>query len=601
METITFYSYKGGTGRTLVVANVARYLSRFGKTVAVLDFDLEAPGLHYKLNLDNPGEAISVPSGVVDYFHSCHQQGSAPDSLEDYCIPLELSAAEQGPIHLMGAGDVPSRQYWEKLSQINWHEFLYAPGAVGVLRFLELKERIRERFEPDFLLIDARTGITEIGGVATAILPDKVVCLLLHNRENLDGARAVLRSLGRVKRPPGMAPVEVIPVLARIPALKEQDDETRLVDFVRSFLNEPAEELRDTIAVSDLFTLHSERDLEVDERLRIGGDKSPDQSILLRDYLRLFLRLFKPEIVRPHLAPMIERAKQMAFDHPDRAQKELELLTEYGHPDAYRELLKFYRLRKTEPNIQLRAAQRLWELVRPEVEPILWECIKSNFKERIPRRSRQLPVNLEFIEHVWRQAGGDDVSIACVLAEYWEDSGSSGKAADLLLALVDNVGADPTAAISCMRQLRRAGRLVEIRHIIDEFSGDLGTHPEFLEEVARYAIETADESGVQAPISPEGMAVLRETAPGTTYELLLALGDEEEADAIFDHVIEQLHRRKDLEPLMRVASAFLHRYGRSEFEKQFRARLPNTAFERLQRFVTRFGSGFRRPVAADRE
>lgn len=296
METITFYSYKGGTGRTLVVANVARYLSRFDQRVVVLDFDLESPGLHYKLNLGKPGEGLPVERGVVDYFHACFLQGSAPKSLKEFFIPLDVSPTERAPIHLMAAGNVPSIAYWEKLSQINWHEFLYAPSAVGVPRFLELKERIRQEFNPDFLLIDARTGITEIGGVATAILPNKVVCLLLNNQENLDGARAVLRSLGRVDRPPGMSPVEIIPVLARIPAFDERDEESRLVDRVRSFLAEPAEELRDTIALSDLFVLHSERDLEVNECLRIGGDKSPDESVLLRDYLRLFQRLVKPDL-----------------------------------------------------------------------------------------------------------------------------------------------------------------------------------------------------------------------------------------------------------------------------------------------------------------
>lgn len=30
MQTITFYSYKGGVGRSLALANVAHYLARFG-------------------------------------------------------------------------------------------------------------------------------------------------------------------------------------------------------------------------------------------------------------------------------------------------------------------------------------------------------------------------------------------------------------------------------------------------------------------------------------------------------------------------------------------------------------------------------------------
>ena len=44
---ITFYSYKGGTGRTMALANVACLLAEtHGRPVLVVDWDLEAPGLH---------------------------------------------------------------------------------------------------------------------------------------------------------------------------------------------------------------------------------------------------------------------------------------------------------------------------------------------------------------------------------------------------------------------------------------------------------------------------------------------------------------------------------------------------------------------------
>ena len=53
MTTITFYSYKGGVGRSLALTNLAIYLAQFGATVAMIDLDIEAPGLHYKLR---PGQ-----------------------------------------------------------------------------------------------------------------------------------------------------------------------------------------------------------------------------------------------------------------------------------------------------------------------------------------------------------------------------------------------------------------------------------------------------------------------------------------------------------------------------------------------------------------
>lgn len=43
---VTFYSFKGGTGRTMAMANVAWILATNGKRVLVMDWDLEAPGLH---------------------------------------------------------------------------------------------------------------------------------------------------------------------------------------------------------------------------------------------------------------------------------------------------------------------------------------------------------------------------------------------------------------------------------------------------------------------------------------------------------------------------------------------------------------------------
>ena len=46
MFTVTFYSFKGGVGRTLALMNVAAELAKTGNNVAVLDFDLEAPGLN---------------------------------------------------------------------------------------------------------------------------------------------------------------------------------------------------------------------------------------------------------------------------------------------------------------------------------------------------------------------------------------------------------------------------------------------------------------------------------------------------------------------------------------------------------------------------
>ena len=63
MFIVTFYSYKGGVGRTLALVNTASRLAAKGKSVFVLDFDLEAPGID-AFNLWSDGQPHQ---GIVEY------------------------------------------------------------------------------------------------------------------------------------------------------------------------------------------------------------------------------------------------------------------------------------------------------------------------------------------------------------------------------------------------------------------------------------------------------------------------------------------------------------------------------------------------------
>ena len=287
------------------MANVAKYLAHFGKKVFAIDFDLEAPGLHYKLSLGKKSAPSTIKLGVADYIHAFSIGEGLPGSLAEYVIEVEHEQKGEGSIHLMPAGSVLSASYWSKLAQINWHELFYSEGAKGIPFFLELKERIAKEFSPDFLLIDSRTGITEIGGVATTILPDKVVCLLLNNRENLEGAREVLRSIKRASRLPSQNSVEIVPVVTRIPKMEKSEVEERIVNEIRDFINKDAGNLSDTLNIPEVLILHSEPDLQVAESLHIGSDKRPGESPLLMDYQQLFFRLVPNDVIEPHIVPLV--------------------------------------------------------------------------------------------------------------------------------------------------------------------------------------------------------------------------------------------------------------------------------------------------------
>ena len=64
----TFYSFKGGVGRTMALANVAALLAKWGHSVLVVDWDLEAPGLERFFARVKPEiqELRAKTPGIVD-------------------------------------------------------------------------------------------------------------------------------------------------------------------------------------------------------------------------------------------------------------------------------------------------------------------------------------------------------------------------------------------------------------------------------------------------------------------------------------------------------------------------------------------------------
>src|SRR5262245_31522098 len=65
---ITFYSYKGGTGRSMAVANIAWILASNRRRVLVIDWDLEAPGLHRYFHPFLEDKELYSSPGIIDYF-----------------------------------------------------------------------------------------------------------------------------------------------------------------------------------------------------------------------------------------------------------------------------------------------------------------------------------------------------------------------------------------------------------------------------------------------------------------------------------------------------------------------------------------------------
>jgi Mrp family chromosome partitioning ATPase len=97
MQTIAFYSYKGGVGRSLLVANAARFLGMLGKRVVALDLDVEAPGLHYKLGqATDAGGTPGNAAGAVPYLVATAKGAKNPPPLQEHMATVALPEGGEG-------------------------------------------------------------------------------------------------------------------------------------------------------------------------------------------------------------------------------------------------------------------------------------------------------------------------------------------------------------------------------------------------------------------------------------------------------------------------------------------------------------------------
>jgi MinD-like ATPase involved in chromosome partitioning or flagellar assembly len=592
MQTITFYSYNGGTGRTLAVANAAKHLVRLGQRVFAIDLDLEAPGLHYKLGLGVKADLPPIKLGVVDYVHTyVTTKKHAP--LSEHTIQVRMEEGRDDFITLMPAGSVPCAEYWRKHTQIDWHGLFYSASPEGIPFFLDLKARIEKEFSPDFLLIDSRTGITEIGGVATTVLPDRVVCLLLRNRQNLEGSRAVLQGIAHARRFEGKAPIGIIPVLARIPWNPKRQSgtsEEKSLESVKNALTQNSPALGELLRTQDVLVLRSDRSLEVEESLLIGGGRTFDESPLLRDYLRLFSTFIPSETVAPHLERLIRACWSEIADRPEKVQADLEALAENcPHQTSFLHLLKFYRVRQAGPEKIMRAAAGYWELSRDSSNPLLWEAISEHFQLRDPERAtKHSPTPAEFIEAVWSDVGAFDLKVGLRLADLYFASGEVQAAIKVLTRMIENTKPPEQAIVAVIKKLIARDQTNLASELIGSHRPKLMADPDFQVAWARLIIKRRDEKQARELVeSKEFRPAKLQAEDPTLYVRLLSLtGQTEELGAALRNALDQALVEREMSPRLLEVGTIFFETGKAEvFRKRVREVLPEPMAEEVIHMV----------------
>ncbi|MFI6449048.1 FxSxx-COOH system tetratricopeptide repeat protein [Kitasatospora sp. NPDC050543] len=241
-SVVTFYSFKGGTGRTMALANVGWILASRGLRVLVVDWDLEAPGLHryYHPLLVDP--ELHATDGLIDLLRAYVKQAlpsatgpagqppgewlDEPGRLDGYLCGLALDLPPGGKLDFLPAGR-QNAAYSAAVTSFNWRSFYHGRDIRGG----ELLRALRERWarDYDYVLIDSRTGVSDTSGICTVLMPDTVVDCFTFSAQNIRGGVDAARTIADAEE----RAIRVLPVPMRV-----EDAEQERLEAGRDYARE---------------------------------------------------------------------------------------------------------------------------------------------------------------------------------------------------------------------------------------------------------------------------------------------------------------------------------------------------------------------------
>ena len=212
----TFYSYKGGVGRTMAVANIAVLLAKRGKKVLIVDWDLEAPGLH-KYFSKYKGTKPKKQTGLMGLLKGAILKGNKPDWSNNIS---NVKLAKDSALDAIWSGCDSINNYVSDVLEFDWKKF-YAENGGG--QFIEdLRNEWKDRY--DFIFIDSRAGIVDYGGICTIQLPDYLTLVFTPNEQSVKGVKnyAVKAQKARQQLAYDRMPLLIFPVLSRFDGKEEK-------------------------------------------------------------------------------------------------------------------------------------------------------------------------------------------------------------------------------------------------------------------------------------------------------------------------------------------------------------------------------------------
>lgn len=207
-QIISVHSYRGGTGKSNITANLATLLATDGRRVGVIDTDIQSPGIHILFGLDES----TLQHSLNDYlWGGCHIKETAHD------VTSQLGGEIAGQLFL-----IPSSMKAGDIARV-----LREGYDVGVLRdgFHELIEALRL----DMLMIDTHPGLNEETLLSIAI-SDSLVIVLRPDQQDYQGTSVTVEVARKLDVPRSLLIVNKVPAVFDIGDVKTRVEQTYQCD-----------------------------------------------------------------------------------------------------------------------------------------------------------------------------------------------------------------------------------------------------------------------------------------------------------------------------------------------------------------------------------
>ena len=198
--TISIHSFRGGTGKSNTVANVAALLAAAGRRVGVIDTDIQSPGIHVLFGLDE---------GNMRYALNDYLWGTCAITQATYDVTARLEGGAAGQLFL-----IPSSIKAGAIARV-----LREGYDVGMLNdgFRSLVTDLGL----DVLLIDTHPGLNEETLLSIAI-SDALAIILRPDQQDYQGTSVTVEVARKLGVPRMVLVVNNVPALFDPEAVKVQ-------------------------------------------------------------------------------------------------------------------------------------------------------------------------------------------------------------------------------------------------------------------------------------------------------------------------------------------------------------------------------------------